>query len=412
MSSIVFTNPGEIDPRLIALMGVNVKPESSSPIGFFGTGLKYALATALRFKCQVIIHSGLKTHIFWLKNETIRGKPFDTIQMQTDRGDFIDLGFTTELGKTWELWMSYREFLCNALDEGASFGEAGFETSEKIIPEAGKTQIVVSGDAFVAEHRRRSDWYLTSKPLEVCEAKDRGYKVAIHPGPGKGIFYQGIRVHRFEDGKASKFSWNILSALTLSEDRQVKSWYDFKSAIAHAVAMGCTNWVILRDLMLAPQKSFEHSIPWSYCNYAPSEDFVEVIDQLFDRNFATLPQEALQLVKERLKTREPRPFKLTRLQQMMLEKAKAFLAKMNLPVTEEIVIVESLGSQWIHGLAKEGRIFIPLTTFDRGTKYLASTLLEEHLHCAQGLRDESRELQDWLFNKVLSLAEELHGEPL
>ena len=130
---LYFHNPGEIDIRGATVAGLSAK-EGDTPIGFFGTGLKYALATALRFKCQVIIHSGTKTHIFWLKNETIRGKPFDTIQMQTDRGDFVDLGFTTELGKTWELWMSYREFLCNALDEGASFSEAGFETSEKIMP--------------------------------------------------------------------------------------------------------------------------------------------------------------------------------------------------------------------------------------------------------------------------------------
>ena len=38
---IVFENAGEIDPRLFALIGVNVK-ESENAIGFFGTGLKYA----------------------------------------------------------------------------------------------------------------------------------------------------------------------------------------------------------------------------------------------------------------------------------------------------------------------------------------------------------------------------------
>jgi hypothetical protein len=416
MSHIIFSNPGEIDPRLIALMGVNVKPGSASPIGFFGTGMKYALATALRFNCQVVIFSGLKSFHFSLNDETIRGKEFKTVQMK----EFFDgipqdsgfgLGFTTELGKTWELWMSYREFLCNALDEGASLAEAGFETNEAIVPKEGKIQVVISGDAFVAEHRARSDWYLTTKPIEKIKVGGN-VEVAIHPGMGKGIFYQGILVKKFEELVRSKFTWNILSPISLSEDRQAKSWYDLNSAIAQALAIGCRNRVLLKEVLLSPAKSFERKIPWSYCYTSPSEDFVEVIDSLFDKNFATLPHEALQLVKDQLKHRNPQPVRLTRLQQMMLEKAKLFLTKMDLAVTEEIVIVESLGSQWIHGLAKEGRIFIPLTTFDRGTKYLASTLLEEHLHCSLELRDESRELQDWLFNKLLSLAEELHGEPL
>ena len=411
MSHIVFSNPGEIDPRLIALMGVNVKPDSSSPIGFFGTGMKYAIATALRLGCRVQIFSGMQEFTFFSSPEEIRGKEFLTISMQS--GSVRErLGFTTELGKTWELWMAYREFLCNALDEGATFGEAGFETSTRVEPQAGKTQIVVSGDAFVSEHRSRFNWYLSTQPIEKIKAGSS--EIAVHPGLGKGIFYQGILVKTFDDniGNSSKFTWNILSHLTLSEDRQASSWYEIKRDIATALAYGCKNKELLKEVLLSPQKSFEHQISWSYCCYSPSDDFVEVIDSLFDKNFATLSPSALQLVKDRLKNREPQAVKLTRLQQIMLEKAKTFLAKMNLEITEEIIIVESLGSQWIHGLAKEGRIFIPLTTFDRGTKYLASTLLEEHLHCSLSLRDESRELQDWLFNKVLSLAEELHGEPL
>jgi hypothetical protein len=37
---LVFTNPGALEMNLVKLLGVSVK-ESSDPIGFFGTGLKY-----------------------------------------------------------------------------------------------------------------------------------------------------------------------------------------------------------------------------------------------------------------------------------------------------------------------------------------------------------------------------------
>lgn len=40
---LTFHNPGELDPRLITTFGVSIK-ESTNPIGYFGTGLKYALA--------------------------------------------------------------------------------------------------------------------------------------------------------------------------------------------------------------------------------------------------------------------------------------------------------------------------------------------------------------------------------
>ena len=68
--TIYFTNPGEIDIRAVTTMGVNVK-EGSSSIGYFGTGLKYAIATLLREGQEIIIHSGLTTYYFLSFQEEI-----------------------------------------------------------------------------------------------------------------------------------------------------------------------------------------------------------------------------------------------------------------------------------------------------------------------------------------------------
>src|SRR5262245_54522643 len=43
---LVFSNPGILDINLVKLLGVSVQ-ESDSAIGFFGTGLKYAIASTL-----------------------------------------------------------------------------------------------------------------------------------------------------------------------------------------------------------------------------------------------------------------------------------------------------------------------------------------------------------------------------
>src|ERR1700676_327969 len=107
MSLVVFENPGEIDAAAIRTFGVSVK-EGENPIGFFGTGLKYAIAVLLRTGHQVTVTAGLDRYEFGILSETVRGKEFGFVSMNGQR-----LGFTTELGKVWELWAAYREIACN-----------------------------------------------------------------------------------------------------------------------------------------------------------------------------------------------------------------------------------------------------------------------------------------------------------
>src|ERR1700676_2593197 len=150
MTYVVFENPGEIDAAAIRTFGVSVK-EGDNPIGFFGTGLKYALAILLRNGHSVTVQSGLRKHRFALKDVTIRGEAFKVVTM-----DRQELGFTTQVGKTWELWMAYRELHCNCKDEGGSVYVA--DAAPK--PAAGVTRVIVSGDDFRHEHDNRSSFIL------------------------------------------------------------------------------------------------------------------------------------------------------------------------------------------------------------------------------------------------------------
>src|ERR1700761_673266 len=112
--SVVFENPGEIDPLAIRTFGVSVK-EGDNPIGFFGTGLKYALSILLRTGHHISIQAGERTLTFATKEAAIRNQPFNLITM-----DGEPLGFTDAVGKTWEVWMAYRELYCNCKDEGGT----------------------------------------------------------------------------------------------------------------------------------------------------------------------------------------------------------------------------------------------------------------------------------------------------
>ena len=77
-----------------------------------------------------------------------------------------------------------------------------------------------------------------------------------------------------------------------------------------------------------------------------------------------------------------------------------------------VIVVNWLG-EGIYGQEKDGRTYISKDCFDKGTKFLASTLLEEYMHCRYGLRDESRDLQTWLFDRIITMGEEyVTGEAL
>jgi hypothetical protein len=77
-----------------------------------------------------------------------------------------------------------------------------------------------------------------------------------------------------------------------------------------------------------------------------------------------------------------------------------------------IKVVESLG-EGVLGLAENETIFVAERVFHLGgTKQLASTLIEEYLHLRHGWADLTRELQSFLFEKLVSVGEELVGEPL
>lgn len=105
---IIFENLGEIDFRSISHFGINVKP-GKSPIGFFGTGLKYAIAVLMRTGQKVTIYSGLSKCTIGTEESEFRGKNFNFIKATVDDNPSYDIGFTTELGKMWPLWAAYRE---------------------------------------------------------------------------------------------------------------------------------------------------------------------------------------------------------------------------------------------------------------------------------------------------------------
>jgi hypothetical protein len=400
--SIVFENPGEIDLRSITSFGVSVK-DTDNPIGFFGTGLKYAIAILIRTGHQVSIRSGLTEYEFGVRREKIRGKEFDFITVRTGRGKPKSLGFTTEVGKTWQLWMAYREIACNCRDEG---GE-GYRAAEMPDPEAGRTQVIVDGSEFEAIHAVSWRYLLEDAPdFEIggIEVRER---------PSEAYFYRGIRVHALT--KESLFTYNQTAALTLTEDRTVKEQWQIPYGLARAI-LGSTDERFLRRVLLAPETAWEAHLDFHGWSGTPASDaFLKVVGECAMDRSAIVNQTALKVWKDSTKSvTKPREIELTIVQEKSLNKALDFCTGIGFDIrgAYPIKVVEALGGETL-GMAADQIIFISERAFHLGgTKQVASTLIEEYLHLRHGYEDCTRGMQNYLFEKLVSIGEELVGEPL
>ena len=398
---IYFSNPGEIDPRSISSFGVSVK-DGDNPIGFFGTGLKYAIAVLLRTGHTVTVMAGLQVIQFGVDTQQVRGKDFQFVTMRVDGGEPTTLGFTTELGKKWELWMAYRELACNCKDEGGSEAEIDYCPD----PQAGVTKIVVSGADFSRVFHERH-LYL----LQDCAAFNVG-GIEVRRRSGSAFYYRGVRVHSLA-GQAL-YTYNQTGPMELTEDRTLKFQHEAEAAIRRAV-LHADDEVFVRHCVTAGDSCIEGRLDFHGWGISPSETFLRVVGECMADRMLKVNHTAARVWRETTRQKfDPPAIELTKVQIMSLERALDFCGKLGFPIRDAYPIrfVESLGEGAL-GLAQDNTIFIAERVFHLGgTKQLASTLIEEYLHLRHGWKDLTRELQNFLFEKLVSVGEELVGEPL
>ena len=88
------------------------------------------------------------------------------------------------------------------------------------------------------------------------------------------------------------------------------------------------------------------------------------------------------------------------------------MKKLNIHVLEyPVVFTEYLG-EGILGMAKNETIYISRLTLNQGTKMLAGTLMEEYFHLKYKLQDCTYTMQNFLIDRIMTIGEELIGEPL
>jgi hypothetical protein len=403
---VSFQNTGLIDIRAVTTFGVSAK-EGDSPIGYFGTGLKYAIAVILRSGGAVTIWRGLDRYEFGLADVEVRGEEFRIITMRgydpvaPDMPSLKELGFTTRLGINWEGWQAFREIYCNTIDERGEtiMDRVGHE------PKEGFTTIHVSGVVdFEESYTKRGSIVLTKTPMRRMEGVD------VHHGESNHLYYRGILAGELVRG--SRYCYNVLSPLILTEDRTIKHIHFAHIAIAKAI-VSCDDEEFVLEWLQSPRDSFEHGLDLAYGG-DPSEAFLNAAEKAVN-----IPDRPLNLSTTGLVARHRKvqgtltPAVLDSVQTAQLTKAKEVCRKLGYEIDQHpIIVVKSLGVG-ILGSTQTGAIVLSQRAFDMGTKTVAGTILEEHLHLAFQFNDESRDFQNYLIDALITAAERhIYGEAL
>lgn len=271
--SIVHVTPGLLDIRAITTFGLHAKPGTDSPIGKFGTGLKYAIATLLRLGCSVELFIGETEYEFFTKSDNFRGMEYEQVYVRKRKGVLskwrsVQLPFTTEHGKFWEAWQAFRELHSNTLDEGGTT----FSVNGAIpVPVANETRFYISGKVYEEAFLERDKVFLPNGLTK----REGDASVQVFNEPSKHLYWRGIRVFDLE--KPSVYTYNILDDMELTEDRTLKYVWRAQSILAAFVARSKDQKLINAVVSASPEKHFEGRLDWDYAYVSPSEEFQEVI---------------------------------------------------------------------------------------------------------------------------------------
>lgn len=393
----VYSNPGQLDIRALTIMGVSAKPATSSPIGYFGTGLKYAAAIAMRHNLHMRINDG--TGKVWTVSHeptNFRGKEFLTCFVESAAGDRIQLPFTTEYGKDWKLWELHRELECNARDEGGHFF---LHSTEKLtVPVLDVVEIVLSGDALIEtiQNERDSIFFDRQRGPQLLRRAD----FELKPDGDRHLYYRGMRAMSAPAGKRFHFTWNIIEKQKLTENRTLESTYAVGNTMKEILQ---SKDISFAQALIKSPDAYEWDLIGTWIYELPTELLS------WTRAWATnhkIPAVIEQQLWHQLAERDKeRAAEANSTQAELINKAVDFLKSFGYKVDEyPIRIARSLPHN-VLALAESNRgedtIILSERLLKLGLDRIITVLLEEYVHLDRKLSDESREMQTFLFEELV-----------
>ena len=236
---ILIENSGQVELGAFTLLGATSKTDEPEKIGYFGTGVKYAIAYMLRNDIEFHVFSGEREIPFITQLQKFRGQIFNVVLV-----DGRATSITTAMGRDWTNWQALREVYCNALDEPegdleiVSHNPIGFPgmTRFYISTKGGMGQLVAS-DTFGK--------YFCRDAEVVFELPSVG-QILKPFCRGAGVYRRGIKVYE-SDQDNSVYDYN-LDDVRIGEDRLIKHPWEVWEGIWKLVA-ACTDPNVIKDIM-------------------------------------------------------------------------------------------------------------------------------------------------------------------
>lgn len=399
MQKVYFHNPGQLDIRGATTMGLSAK-DTEDAIGKFGTGLKYSIASILRWGGSISIQTGASIYTFGLKNISFRNKDHQQIYMTHPDGREQELGYTTHYGSHWEPWQIFRELYSNAKDEGGDVSCAQFELDS--VPYAGEDSTLITVHCpKVAECYHERDTIILPSP-GVTNAGSCVFQTHMLKQSSEYLYYRNVRVR----DRVCLYTWNLFEGISLTEDRSIDSTFYYEAAVSMYI-QASNDFDFIARVLRAPEYVFEGCLSYSQY-YTSSDQFLQAARELYRaEGKGKLPSGVWSiLVAAEPALGDPTEVKLSKIQQQQLTRAIELVARMGYPQVHEYPISVVDFHKNTLGQYKNGKIMLSPQVFEQGTKQVVSTLFEEVLHAETGLKDCTYEMQTRLFNMLVSMYEE------
>jgi len=441
---ILIQNDGEIEINSFELIGASTKRDDNTKIGFFGSGLKYSIAYMMRKGIDFKVFSGDKQVSFTTKSEVLKDQTFERICING-----TPTSYTTTMGPTWkEDWYVLREIYCNALDEN---GCQIIRETENVFPSEGKTRIYIEATKSLMEVIERWDSYFADERVPLFETV-KIYTCFLGNEDGsihsqavqvfhktEGVLYRkGIRVYTSDK---QLYDYGVCAA-NINEDRTARSYSAIGYMVYNMMVVFC-NEEYIRSVLRSSQddarsmeyyslSSTDSSDSWStewvrFCKentvvvkessgkyldeISRSKKEVFLIPSSFARDMKKhLPECLIIGMGNVLGNTATDEVEMTPKMNFLLKEVLEALRQMGYVIDFDIKSV-SFDDEDVMGMAdiKNKTILIADTTFDKGRREIAMTLIEENEHILSGKFDETRAFQTHIFSQWLKSMEDANG---
>lgn len=221
-----------------------------------------------------------------------------------------------------------------------------------------------------------------------------------------------------ETRRTAIYNYNHKAGLTLTEDRTIKDSWSTLCHVSKLVTLS-KDKAFIKEMVMPPDMFYEASLNFRH-ESGTINIFLDTVGELRERyKDIGINQSAIDLHKTARKVTHVMPkvsCSLNEIQGKQWNKATTF-CKDTLGLDLDLyrmIICKDIGKQKVFGLAdiERGIIYVSKDAFAKGTKCVATTILEEYTHCHHEVADETIQ-QKWVYlEQILSLGEQLQGEPL